>query len=301
MSATSSEPLRPIEPRSRKVVVSLVYCAYGDESRDETALRVYAVAGIFGSQEDWSALEGQWAERLGGKVFHAADCECGYGEFSGIPKSERLGLYRDLTTLVVKSKLMGVATAINVADFSESFPEEDQHAPYIWGFADVVENMAQLAFVSMPSDTVKIVFDRNQDVQYNAIEIYNFLVHSKRLASTLRQHLADEVSFACRRTLGVQVADLIARESMKNLDANASNSGRPTRQSFQALRDTRRFSFAEQGKAYIEELKAKHAAKSIPNATQAAYKQWLADKRLVDCLSNSIAHLKAFPDLWDVK
>lgn len=68
--------------RKRRVAVVTVY---GDESSDETHKRVYAVAGLFGSQEQWDALELKWLARTGGKIFHGADCESDTGTMRVYP------------------------------------------------------------------------------------------------------------------------------------------------------------------------------------------------------------------------
>jgi hypothetical protein len=66
-----------------------MYCGYGDESRDGTGKLVYAVAGIFGHESDWKSIRRAWKKRLGGRVFHAADCESGKRNFADLPEIER--------------------------------------------------------------------------------------------------------------------------------------------------------------------------------------------------------------------
>jgi hypothetical protein len=46
----------------------MMHWAYGDESRDGTGKRVYAVSGVFGHESDWRAIESPWASRLHGRV-----------------------------------------------------------------------------------------------------------------------------------------------------------------------------------------------------------------------------------------
>jgi hypothetical protein len=55
---------------------------FGDESQDETKQRVFSVAGVFGSSEEWDILADRWLRATGGRIFHAADCESDLGEFS---------------------------------------------------------------------------------------------------------------------------------------------------------------------------------------------------------------------------
>lgn len=277
----------------------VVYCAYGDESRDGTAKRVYAVAGVFGHESDWEALKPIWTERLNGKIFHAADCEAGHGDFKGMEEQERRKLYRDLTGLIVKSPLMGHGCAINVVEYKQSFQQDFEHAPYLWAFGDIVGSMSELAAVAIPVEQVHVTFDRNQDIEHNATAIYDFILHSKKAIT--RHFLADTVAFACRRTVGIQVADLFARETMKYLDGQIGGVARPRRGSFIALSETKRFRFTALGKSVFEDKKRRLGGAYTDRASLSEYRKWLDKNRLQDCLSNRVVHLKEFPELWDNK
>jgi hypothetical protein len=89
-----------------------VYFAFGDESRDKQK-GVYAVACVFGHQNEWEDIAGPWVERLGERVFHASDCESGHGDFQDLEEGARHKLYRDLVSIVAGSKLIGHGEAIN--------------------------------------------------------------------------------------------------------------------------------------------------------------------------------------------
>ena len=292
-----AEQLAEIKGRRRKGMVAVVYCTYGDESRDETLKRVYAVAGVFGHQEDWDALEIPWKARLNGRIFHAAECEFGHGEFSDLKPGEGRKLIRDLTTLVVNSKLFGHGTAINLTEYFQSFPNDFEHAPYLWGFADVLKHVSELTSVMLPREsTTEVIFDRNEPIEYNANAIYEWTRVSKKLGG----FLADKLSFACRRTVGIQVADLFAREVMKNMDSRLSGSDRLTRASFSSILKTKRFMVSNMGRSDFEAKKQKLAeSKFRDTATITAYRKWLEDHRLQDCLTNRIEHLRTFGELWE--
>jgi len=279
-----------IRERRRKALVAVMYCAYGDESRDDTLKRVYAVAGVWGHQEEWDAIEGPWKERLGGRVLHAADCEFGHGDFSDLGPGEGKAIIRDLITILVNSRLCGGGTAINVAEYTHSFPRDFVDAPYLWGFGDVLHHFAELTSVAIPTGTLsEVVFDRNEPIEYNASALYEWM----RVTKKLGRHLADKLSFACRRTIGIQVADLFAREVMKNFDAQLDGSKRPTRISFQKLYATQRFRFLNVGKLDFERRKVELAnGKYGADASMAAYYRWLEENRLKDCLTNRIEHMK---------
>lgn len=283
-------PIETLKEQRRKALEVIVYCTYGDESRDDTLNRVYAVAGVWGHQEDWDAIEGPWKERLSGRTFHAADCEFGHGEFSDLKHGEGKKIFRDLTELVANSKLFGIGTAINVSEYREIFPLDFEDAPYLWGFGDVLRHVTELTSVALDKEQItEVTFDRNEPIQFNASAMYEWMRVSKKLG----RHLADKLSFACRRTVGIQVADLFAREVMKNLDSRLSGSGRTIRLSFARLRDTQRFIVTSQGKADFESKKKALSISSYRgDASLDAYRRWLDENRLKDCLTNRIEHMK---------
>jgi len=58
---------------------------FGDESQSSKQ-RVFAIAGLLGNADQWAALRIKWSERTGGRVFHDADCESGYGSYRNEPE-----------------------------------------------------------------------------------------------------------------------------------------------------------------------------------------------------------------------
>lgn len=237
------------------------------------------------------AIDGPWKDRLNGRIFHAADCEFGHGEFSNLKPGEGRQIFRDLTTLIVNSKLCGWGTAVNVAEYKQSFPHDFEDAPYLWGFGDVLRHVTELTSVVLsPDQLTEVIFDRNEPIEYNANALYEWMRVSKRLG----KYLADKLSFACRRTVGIQVADLFAREVMKNLDAHLSGSKRMTRTSFRKLRETDRFQIMNVGKTDFEKKKLELSRGKYRNdASMAAYLGWLTKNKLQDCLTNRIEHMKS--------
>jgi hypothetical protein len=91
--------------------------SFGDESSDETRSRVFAVAAVVGSGDDWAKFREKWVERLGGKVFHASDCEAGRKDFGGIGRPERDSLFEDLSKILADSNLMGYGYSMDLAGF----------------------------------------------------------------------------------------------------------------------------------------------------------------------------------------
>lgn len=287
--------IEEIRLRRKRGVVAIVYCTYGDESRDQTKKLVYAVGGLFGHQEQWDNLELAWNERTGGRIFHASDCDSDQGEFRDSSHDENKKLYSDLTQLLARSNIVGHGIAINLPDYRQSFPSDLEHAPYLWGFGEILQISSELAYLSLPSEPVEVIFDRNEEVQFSAAELYAAALDLKRIPT--RANLCEKVSFACRRTVGIQAADLFAREAMKHLENNIGPVRRPSRTSFSVLRDTHRFTVVTLDKIDFERAKANYNPKLRQRATMESYRQWLASKGLQDNLVNRVKHLQEFPEL----
>lgn len=60
------------EARKKRLVAAMLL-VFGDESHDEKEQRIFSVAGIMGTQEEWELFEPEWLMLTKGKVFHAAD------------------------------------------------------------------------------------------------------------------------------------------------------------------------------------------------------------------------------------
>jgi hypothetical protein len=78
---------------------------FGDESHKSKSERVFAVAALFGTEEQWDGLRRRWTARLGDKVFHAAECESDRGQFANSGHADNQKLYADLTRIVAESHL----------------------------------------------------------------------------------------------------------------------------------------------------------------------------------------------------
>lgn len=276
-----------------KRIEIFVNCAYGDESRDESGLRVYAVAAVFGHESEWREIEVAWQQRLEGRIFHAADCEAepGRGDFSNLSRSERRKLYRDLVGLIRGSWLIAHAGAIDVRAYKEVFPREFEHAPYLWLFGEMVHEMARLAYFSIPRERVQVTFDRN-DIEYNAGLLYDFIRRSKD--QEMVALLSDTVAFSTKETVGIQIADLCVREAMKRLDGQLTNKSCSARASFWELsKSPCKLFFHPFGKSYFEEKKKLiHNSAFRDKVSLVQYDQWVQANGLHDCLSNRLRFIQ---------
>src|SRR5436309_3326055 len=87
---------------------------YGDESADETRSRVFTVAGVFGTDDEWALAIRQWLRHTRGLKFHAKECESAYGKT--VEQREIDGArYKQLTITLAESYLVGMAISLDLA------------------------------------------------------------------------------------------------------------------------------------------------------------------------------------------
>jgi hypothetical protein len=228
-----------LHARARRKVIYML-TVYGDESYDGKAKTVFVVAGLFGNQAQWDSLEVKWLARLGGLRFHAADCESDLGDF-GPPRThaENLDLYRDLTTLLGTSGILGYGVAMDLVSRDRYMKNPMPEGEYYRCFANVVVNFAEKAHLSIPQEKVKFVFEQRAETQRNAASLYDYMRRQPEWEH--RYCMYDEVGFATKETTGLQVADLWARELMKHMLRMVDPENPPKRLSYQALERTGRF------------------------------------------------------------
>lgn len=263
-----------------------MYRVFGDESSDESKSRVFAVAGVFGDESDWKAIQEVWLERTGGTIFHGAECETDRGDFKNNSHSENQALYKDLTQLICRSKLAARAHAMDIAAWRAYFPLVPAEVPYLACFRNVIHRCGDLAKLMIPQDQVAFTFDNRPETKYNASVLYSCMVDLKGWDGSA--YLSEQISFAGREYVGIQVADLVARETMKHLDNRIGPTRRRTRYSMAALSDTGRFEFTFHTQEYFADLsKWPSFGVDVP-----AYHAWLKEKGLVDNISNRQRHLR---------
>jgi hypothetical protein len=255
----------------------------GDESHDPTKSRVFAVAGLLGDAHTWDSFRSKWTARTGGIVFHAADCESGYGDFKHIGEADRHRLHRNLTSLLADSNLLGWGCVIDVKGCRDVFPETVNDMPdmvYYDCFLKTVVRLCDLASRFIPSDRVEFTFDRHRETQYNSGLLYNWL-------STHRPQAADVIKFGTRREVGVQAADLWAREVMKRCDGWLFDHGVLPRPQWHTLKSTRRFNCDFHLASYFASMKSQmEEVCARAGFNQDDYEKWVRSNNLVDNLSN---------------
>ena len=260
---------------------------FGDESTDENQQRVFAVAGVIGSDEQWEHLEQLWVNRTGGIPFHANDCDSDRGSYAATPHAGNKALYRDLTVLLAESGLGGYGFAVDLIALRQVFPDAPDIA-YYKCFLEVLQKMRNCAAYN--GESVKFTFDSRMESEHNTGLLYGMF----RGSSEWSHILFPFVGFAVSRELPeIQVADLFARETMKALDNIIGPVKRPPRKSMQALLATGRFDAEAVSTDWFIGLKRKMPTlEREAGMSEGQYRTWLAGHRLQHNTTNMFRYLQ---------
>jgi len=281
------------QARKKRLVISML-TVYGDDSSDARGVRTFSVAGILGTQDEWDALKLVWVKRTGGKIFHATDCESGHGEYKDIPYDERFKEYKDLTKILAQTKMIGLGFAMDIDGYKTFMPDPHENGPYYHCFSGVVMGLAETAYFHVPQQTVKFIFDINHKVKYNTAFLYeNYLTNIEDWKYS--SYLEDELGFATSKTIGIQVADLFAHETMKHFDNQSALNQPHIRESLNALFDTDRFKCFFYTKEYCQNFRNKYDAlergAGQVGAISKNYKKWLSEHNCQDNCENKTRYL----------
>jgi hypothetical protein len=250
--------IEEIRKAEEKRLVIRMLSVFGDDSTDEKKERVFAVAGVAGTQEEWRELKVKWLEKTKGVIFHATDCESDQEDFAQNLHEENKRLYKDLIRLLIDSKMFGYGAAIDLDGYNEYLRDPDNDSPYFYCFINVAIYFVKFARLIIPKQQVQFVFDVNHTVQYNAAFIYEKLMVNRSEYSAYTSDMDKQLGFATRDEVGIQVADLFTFETMKNLDNRIGPTKRSTRISFEKLRNTKRFKIITLGESYFRDFRVRN-------------------------------------------
>jgi hypothetical protein len=251
---------------------------------------VFAVGILFGTDDEWESFSTRWNQRLGGRIFHASDCETDHGEFAQTSHAENLKLYADLTKIICESRLLGFASAMDLAGYREFFPDALDDIPYFRCFRDVIVKGGEWAKMAVPQEVARFTFDQRTKSNYNAGVLYEYMAQMSEWEASA--YLEKTITFESRSVPGVQAADLLAREMMKHLDNMVGPAKRPERRSMEALRKTHRIGgdlhlrdFFQDFRRQFDEISAK------AGMSAERYREWLRQRRLADSISSRHMYL----------
>lgn len=225
---------------------------YGDESADERHERVFAIAGLNGTEEEWQDTERVWLRVTSGEVFHAAECE----------REGKKDLYKALTQVLANGSIAGIAIALDLRAFSSEMPDTLRDFGYYQCFGKVINahatqakrwNDRDISQVHEPLLDLKFTFDNRAQSKGNATQLFKTFTNQPEWRDTGIFNVP--VSFASRSNPRIQMADLVAREAMKDLDREVGPVKFNERISKRVLEDSNRFKFSKLGNEYCLRLK----------------------------------------------
>ncbi len=259
--------------QARKVAALLK--VYGDESSDETHKRVYAVAGLIANVDTWEKAEIKWIERTSGIPFHANHCESDRGVYVHSKHAENQSLYKDLTVLLADSGIIGWGAIIDMNAMVSVFPNCPDLV-HVQCLRHVVQDLRY--YTAKEGEKVDFTFDNRVEIQHNATEAYRIL----RAMEQWDKEIGPTISFACSLDEPrIQMADLYARECMKEVDNVVGPVLRGRRKSMAALLETERFGFRVLDLDYFNELKeALPELERRSGISTATYARWLKQNKL---------------------
>lgn len=269
--------------RSEQRELTLMLIAYGDDSADERQERVFAAGAVVARREEWDDILPTWLKQNPmERPFHAKNCDSDRGDFKGRTHEENKQLYFDNVHLFVKSRrLFGAGVAISVRDYWDLFPfaPEDRFWPYYMCFAGVLASICRIAQLSIPPERIKVTFDNDPAKKIDS-RIYEFVA---KQPGSLAACLDDGMDFRNHRTQAeLQVADLIARETMKDLDNRIGPKRRWPRQSLIELKRSKRFDTVLYDRQKLEEHKAIADKLHANPENSSVFRNWLDTNGIKD-------------------
>jgi hypothetical protein len=270
--------------------------SFGDESTDETKRRVFAVACVVASEDEWKKLRKAWIVRVasthGNIPFHATDCDSDHGHYAVTEHLDNKALYRDLVTILAASGAWGYGAALDLSAFGQIYPDVAEELCYHKAFFE------NLRFVTVYAkerfnESIKFTFDSRAESNYSAGVLYKAIVTDK--SAEYRHDMFDEVTFTpSTEEPRIQIGDLLARETMKELDNQVAPVKRKRRRSMDALVATGRFQIDLFGLEYFQEMreKTRDLEKGDAEFNRRTYAAWLTKCQLPDIPTNRLRFLE---------
>ena len=274
---------------------------YGDESSDGKRDRVFTLAGIIGTQENWNRFEINWNNRTGDIPYHATDCLAGYGNYKEWPEDKRLRLHYDLSNILAESDgLFASSFSIDVASFNEVYPDADEDDPFYFCFQHIVAEMA----------TITEIFNQTKDDQHK--QHVNFIFHERNdkynvglLYDKMKKlnqwneytvYMEPSIEFAFSdKYVGVQAADLWALEIRKDFDNSLRSITNKSEELTMLLSKGNRFLLHHYFRSNLIDQRKRIEEMENSSKYWVHYQDWLSKHKRNDNRQNKIQ----FMDYWE--
>jgi len=213
--------------------------AYFDESGHSSSSRVVAIGGAIGPPSSWTKVREHWSAILlkyGVKVFHMADFENRYGEFTGWGEERRRSLLADLLSILDTAFVIPIGTAVVVDDFRKLKPDARRGLidPVYLCFQMCIYDVAQTVLLvkeDLADPRLRAVFFEKQREFFKGPIFFAQMLNHESYSGRLGL-----LGFASKQaSVKLHLADLIAYELRKHVENCFFDPGRPTRWPMQQL------------------------------------------------------------------
>lgn len=201
--------------------ICMLFDMYLDESSDPKRERFFAVGGLNAEEHVWTKFELRWLSRLHElkKPFRSTECECQHGQFAKWKKPDCDQLMADLVGLIIDHRISGLGWIVPIPAYA-SIIAKGEYEGYYFALKCVLVTAAHLAETF--GSSVRFWVEENRATAGRASQIYHDIKNIKGWKPVRRM---SGISFLGKKIVGLQAADLMARESFKFIDNRSSGRG----------------------------------------------------------------------------
>jgi len=194
--------------------------AFNDESLND---RIFCISGYLAPASVWGEFEIKWKRALKEErlpYFHMADCEAREEEFKGISKLERARLQRKFIEIITSTQATAIAVGVHLKFYDALADRIKKRGikyskAYFTAFVHQVDHLASRIAHLPPEEQIGFVFDRQNEYQGRAKELYDSLLGHPELPFHSR---LGPLGFADKtKVVPLQAADILAYESFRYL------------------------------------------------------------------------------------
>lgn len=206
---------------------------YCDESHDSTNTkrkpgepsfepRSFLVGGMFGDVDTWKAIESRWKRKNnleGVTRFHAAHLNAGTWEFDGWSRPRRIAYSQEMLKILKSSGkyLHGVSIGLFADEYRRIITQKGKVRlghPYLVCFKTLVATLGgQIENGGYEDvDQVDLILDRGDHSEY-ATQLFYEIKSDPQFC--FRHRMGECTAASSDEVIGLQVADLVAYESMR--------------------------------------------------------------------------------------
>lgn len=195
--------------------MSVLFDFYIDESCDGRRKRYFAIGGLNAVERVWTKFEIRWLSRTHElkEPFRSTECENQKGQFVTWKKSDCDELMADLVGLILEYRIAGLGWVVPIPEYATIIGDTGEYAGYFFALRCTLISTATLA-EAFGSD-VRFWIEESKATAGKAKQVYQ---NVKALKNWKPARRMAGVYFSGKQIVGLQAADLMARECFKFMD-----------------------------------------------------------------------------------